>query len=382
MIKGITAPTGGGKTYQAMRFILAWLVNRPKDQVVTNVALDVGALAAFCAREYPDVVDISERVRILTLDECGQFWLVYGVGYTLSGARQDIRAGDGRVSKELDYSARREAGHSVCYVLDEADELFDAKSHSSISHDLRFYCRHQRKFGDDVYLLTPAWEFLVKEMRVMCHSVWVMENTKQMKLGKIPLIGSYFRGLGWVKATEWKVRQGGVWGGLSEVARDESRFRVDPNGLGACYRTEDGLGVVGMQATVVRAEKQKGLSPVWLGVVVVAFGVVLLFLPKAFGSVFSSEVRSLSSGPVAAAFVPVPVPAKPAVLVDSRVTVKKTEEKRDRLVGIAWGKGGHRAILESGRLIWENTPGVEFLKRPDGRFSAVVENAVLYTFYE
>jgi len=296
MIFAVTAQTGGGKSYFCMRQIIKTLTEKPTTQIVTNLAIDLPALCQYLTEEYGEMFEAPDRIHMLTLEEVGQFWLIYGKGYRLDGKRMELRGGDGKMRLELDYSQRDPAkggsGHSVDYVIDESDEIFDAKSFAGMSHDLRFYARHQRKFGDNVYLISPAWEFLVKELRVMCHAVWEMENGRQMKMGKVPLIGSLFRGMPWIKGTQWKVRSGGSWGGINEVPRDTTRFRIDPKGIGSTYRTEAGLGVAGNAATVRTAEKMKGLNPSWILVAGVAFCVAIFFGPRLFASIFAGTVTS------------------------------------------------------------------------------------------
>lgn len=384
MIYGITAQTGGGKSYMAMRKVEEWLATRPNGMVVTNLALDLGELCDHLTKEYGDTLGAAERVRLLDLDEVGKFWRHFGVGYDVpENARIEIRGGDGKKVEQIDYKCRYEAGHSVLYILDEADEIFSAKAFAAIVHDLKYYTRHQRKFGDDVYFLTPAWEFLVKELRVMCHAVWVMENGAQMKMGKIPVVGSMVRGVSWIKGTQWRVKQGGAWGGLNEVPRDVTRFRIDPKGLGRCYRTEDGLGVRGMGETVRKAEKAKGISPWWIAVAVVAVIAGFVMLPRVAGQALAKTVTDLSTVEKGSNAVHVPqvsqqpqvavakIPAAAPVPVPEKIREQPKEEVF--LTGIMRNPVAEGCIvyLSDGRAVSDQNPGVVKLLDHSGRVGAV-----------
>jgi len=343
MIYGVTAPTGGGKSYFALRKILKWLTERPaRDCVVTNLALDVPVLCEWLVKEYGEMFGAAERIRLLNLDEIGCFWRYYGPGFELPGERVEVLMGDGKKAKQLDYSIRDQTQGSVLYVIDEADEIFSARHFASMVGDIRYYMRHQRKFSDDVYLLCPAWEFLVKEMRIMCHGVWVMENTAQMKMGTVPYVGGFFRGVGWIKATQWKVNQGGSWGGATAVPREQHRFRVDVAGLASCYRTEDGIGVKGFRDSVRKAEKAKGLHPAWLALPVILAVVGVAMAPRMIGMGLTSAVGATEK---AVAIKPV---EKPAAV--QPVPVKTEEDSGVYFVGKAPGRSGElRIFLSDGR---------------------------------
>jgi len=87
MIYAVTAQTGSGKTYFVMTKI-AKALGETNKQVVTNVAINMGELCEFLTKEYGDTCEATDRVRILTLDEVGSFWLAYGVGYDMPGTRK------------------------------------------------------------------------------------------------------------------------------------------------------------------------------------------------------------------------------------------------------------------------------------------------------
>lgn len=284
MIYAVCGQTGSGKSYYTMRKVVQWLEQNETNQVVTNLPIDMGELCAYMTREHGDTQGVRERVRILSLQETAEFWLHPGVGLDLDPTcRIAIPKLKGRVDLEIDYTRLQQSGHRVLFALDESDEIYDAKAWGQMGGDLGYFCRHQRKWGFDIYFLAPSWSFLVKEIRVLCHAVWIMENGAQMKLGKIPFVGSLFRGVPWITGLMWKVDDKGNYGGQNVQPRDQTRFRPDPDGIGKCYRTEDGLGVTGNREVVVKAEKSKGLHPVWIGAAALLLVLALLQVPKVIG---------------------------------------------------------------------------------------------------
>lgn len=301
MIYAVIGQTGSGKSGFVLRKAAEALRKYENRKIVTNLALDIPELCQFLTEEYGETFDAAERIQLLDLDQVGEFWRFYGNGYTIPPERTvKIKMGDGEERECQDFLNNRcpeKASHSVTYILDEADEIFDAKRWAKIVHDLKYYTRHQRKFGDDVFMLAPAWDFLVKEMRLQFHGVWVMENTAQMKLGKIPFIGSLFKAIPRIKANLYKVRHGGAWGGHGELPRETVTYSIEPKGIDRCYRTEDGLGVRGFADTVRKAEKAKGLHPAWIAVGVAACIVAIPLILKALSFGVSSAVRTVSAAP-------------------------------------------------------------------------------------
>lgn len=363
MIYAVVGQTGSGKSGFVLRKIERWIVERDRALVVTNLALDVPEFCEYLNETYGETFDAAERIQILDLEQVACFWRFFGRGYTIPEERSVvIPMGDGEQRECQDFSGREKAGHSVLYALDESDEIFDAKRWAKIVHDLKFYTRHQRKFGDDVYFLAPAWDFLVKELRLQIHAVWTMENQAQMKLGRIPFIGSLFRNFARIKARQYKVRQGGAWGGLNELPRDETSYRVDPKGIDRTYRTEDGLGVKGLGSIVRKAEKAKGLSPVWIGVGVAACICAIPFVLKGISYAIGSSVRTVTASTAAGAGITNTVSS--STVIQSPIAKRNTEmpakrntempaqlsyEVKPYCTGVVWdGKGAWIFYLSDG----------------------------------
>lgn len=285
MIYGVTAQTGSGKTYFVMKRIIEWLVADPTNQVVTNLAINMAGLCEYLTKEYGSTLDCFARIRILDINEVWEFWRFFGVGYEVPNTRRIkvMKPGGFDMQLDIDGCVNEAGGFSTLFAIDESDKIFDAKAHAKMGTDLKDAMRHQRKFVWDVYFITPNWGFLVKEVRVLCHLAWVMENGQQMKLGRIPFIGSLFRGLPWITGNAWKVDPNGNFGGAREQPREVTRFRIDPQGIGGTYYTAGGFGVKGNQKKVIKAEKVKGLSPMWLGVAGLVIILALVQVPRLLG---------------------------------------------------------------------------------------------------
>lgn len=332
MIFAVVAQTGGGKSYLVTKKALDFLRDNPTGHVVTNIPLLVDEICDYFTKEEGSTLNAAERIRLLNLDEVWRFWMCYGQGFTHSGARKSLPAADGSTREQLDLDEISQHGFPTFFGIDESDEIFDAKLYAKVSHDLKHFTRHNRKLVSEVYFIAPSFSFLLKEIREMCHGVWVMENGQQMKLGKIPLVGSLFKGAPWIKGTLWKVRAGGAFGGLGEQPREVTRFTIDPKGVGRCYKTEGGLGVTGNASMVRKAEKVKGL-PMWaLGIPAVAVAAALFFVPRMLGAGVSKVSASVTQGFTnATAGITAVVPKTlPAIVSNTAPNKLRSEEKADQ----------------------------------------------------
>jgi len=148
----ISGKPGNGKSLYAVRLIIDELVHGNRT-VVTNVALKEKELREYLDKEYPSFMgDLSSRLRILTTEETGQFWLIRGAALSLAGVdkldeKQGTRLDFGTVyiggaglAEELSAHGvpveKRETGFvtnayalpGVMYVIDEIHIHFDARN--------------------------------------------------------------------------------------------------------------------------------------------------------------------------------------------------------------------------------------------------------------
>lgn len=269
MIYVIYGPGGAGKSRYQMEIIVEQL-RSTKRNIVTNLALNIPALAEYMQRAYPaEAHDVYRRIRILTRDEAAQFWLYRGRLRYVGPDASDY---------EID---RGEYG--VCYIIDEAGACgFNAIGwatnigRSSRGEEATWYLDQQRKFSDDVFVSTNgrAPHGIAKPFRDKAHYFIKLRNEYLATYG-------VFRGRGRFVAKWYQTEPDKTTEPIKVVT-----FGVDAEGLASCYYTEHGMGVSGVSAD--KGAKAKGISIWWAAVaaalVVGAVAVVPWFMGKATAS--------------------------------------------------------------------------------------------------
>jgi len=302
MIGTFTGKPGAGKTYGAVCRILRAL--RETDQfVVTNIALNLDLLNQYFQVKGRKFVDVFARVRIITKEECREFWRFRGL-YTL------LPAPGGECITRLSVMAGTSAG--VLYVIDEAHILFDSRQWQKSSEALTFYNSQHRKLGDDVVFVTQFLKLLEVRVRGFSEFFHVFRNfagTSFLTVLKMPrrmreLVYSVEPGPGVIPDTE-------SWHALNmEIA--------------ALYDTMAGVGVAGGRVADARVGN-KGL-PWWSVFLALGGGAVAMwFLVNWGGQKVVSKITGTGSqsSPAQSAgskFTPPGKGSEKAVPVDSKAS--------------------------------------------------------------
>jgi len=187
MITNIYGKIGGGKTYYAVKEeIIPELVEGYR-VIVTNIALDLGALAAYLASKYPDrePIDLHDRIRILTIDEMGEFFAHREHGCDLEiPSLEEWRAG---VNVNYDGCKR-----PVKYVLDEVHVKFDSRGWQSQGPHVTFYNSQHRKLDDEIVFISQFPELVDKRLKAFGQEHVYTENHAMERLFTVFRAPSYF----------------------------------------------------------------------------------------------------------------------------------------------------------------------------------------------
>lgn len=306
MIKFIVGKPGGGKSYLALRWVVEELVHGSRP-VVTNLPLVPERLNEFIQEKHPSkTVDLVRRLVIIPDAEVPKFYL------NRVTARMHEQP-ENRLCP-VDFSTKNDAG--IFYVLDEVHIFFNARRWMDTGFAVLFYNSQHRKFGDDVICITQHVEKVDKTFRMDAQDFTFVRNLGKEKRGpfRLPLNRIVSR-----VYQDAKPGQGdrGTEGGM---------FEVDVKGLGTCYETARGVGVIGTRADV--GERRKGISIYWFPVFILLAIVAVFYGAKglnfgvqkgvaSFRPSSGETVKALAGGPpappVSLPFVP-PVVTKPGAV--------------------------------------------------------------------
>lgn len=237
---------GGGKSLYGMKLILEELRfgNR---LVVTNLALNLPRLNEYLQKTYPkeDIV-LRERITLLNEESCKKFWL--------------FRQYTGSVND----TPWNEPGRGAFIVLDELHLFFNAREWMHTGTDCLHYLSQHRKLGDDVICITQHVGNVDKQFRSVAQDFSLIVNGFKQKLG-------LFRGLPMFHRYTYSMEPNG----LKIEPDDTGHFRLDAKGIASCYDTAAGIGVHGRGAD--KAERKRGLHPLWFPVIAVLCILTIVF---------------------------------------------------------------------------------------------------------
>lgn len=242
MLTIIIGRVGSGKSL----FALAWLVRELRQtcrQIVTSLAIDLSRLNEWFQNKYPNEnVDVIGRITIIEPEQMPQFWRCRGqIGFN----RIPIWRGP------FGDHSWGWPDDGVCYIIDEGQTAFGARNWQATGPEATNYLTQHRKAGDDVMVISPAAALLDKQFRILAAECIVLDNWYKKKLGlfRAPrrIVYRTFANCP-PERTEDSIARGSL--------------TIDAQGLAACYRTEQGMGIVGRLAD--KGQIAKGIP--WYGV--------------------------------------------------------------------------------------------------------------------
>lgn len=275
MISILFGPGGSGKSLLQVVIVIRKL-RFTQQNISTNLALDVPRLCEYCEEQYPnESLRITERLRILTVDETKEFWKHRGpLRY-----RADMMA-----EPELVYD---EGKQGTCFIIDEAGAAgFNAQGwaqgegRTTRGVECSWYLDQQRKFGDDVIASANgrAPTAIAKAFRDKAHEFVKLRNGYQRQMGIFKARGKF---VAYYYASE---------PGPNVEHFKKEDFVLDAKGLASCYRTQDGVGVSGGPADLGR--RAKGIPVLWVFPMAIGIGALCLAVPYVMAKGFAKAVNT------------------------------------------------------------------------------------------
>jgi len=355
----ISGKPGGGKSFYALKLLVEELrlTNR---NISTNLPLKLEQLAEYLHEKYDSTFNMSTRIRILTEQEMGSFWLHPAKGVDITERRSvTIRE---RTSSVPNFEVRNATGGTF-YILDEIHLQFNARNWQNTGEDCIYYLSQHRKLGDDVIAVTQHVGNVDKQFRSMTQDYTFLRNFNKERFGLFRMPGMFMRQTYLQPPT----------GAAGEKAMETGAFRLDVSGLAQCYDTASGVGILNRSGVADQKARQKGI-PFWgLMLAVIVLGAAATKLPWVFAhgikgivspSVGGVKVSTNTPVPAAQAALPAPmlhsVTSEPVPQFAQMPTLPPTalpDEVHDKLfVTGTWrelGTGLWQVFLSDGRRLTE-----------------------------
>ena len=260
MIHFVMGKPGGGKGLFVMQKLVDELRNGQRP-IVTNLAVklhpwvrdgmgkhgkaEIGLLQ-YLQSKFGQTFDAERRIYVLPDEEMPNF---YGLRPNGEMQRADlVRDTKGRVRSFDTGLAVRNGG--VFYLLDEVWKFWGARNWQETGEGVHSYSAQHRKFGDDVLLVSQTVKQVDSQIRSLCQDFTLVRNRFKERIG-------LFRQPGVFTVDVYLEPPGPTVRPMQSFP-----FLLDAEGLGACYDTSAGVGIMG-QGGADLGERRKGL-PFWL----------------------------------------------------------------------------------------------------------------------
>lgn len=279
-------PGGAGKSFYQLRIIIRELRDSRRN-IVTNLAINIPEFNAYLERHYPNEdIDLISRLRIIADSEVREFWKFRGpLIRTFRPVPDAEQVALGRVGYLADYVETEDRGaNGVAYIIDEAGiNGFSAQGWAQRENgsvrgvEAAWYLDQQRKFGDNVYASLNGTNphGIAKPFRDKAHDFTQLRNGRLRQMG-------LFRARGLFTAWHYYVEPGP---NVEFYAKED--FPLDLE-LAACYRTGDGVGIVGGKADL--GARVKGIPILWVFPLALALGSLIFLGPWLLGKVVSKGI--------------------------------------------------------------------------------------------
>jgi hypothetical protein len=239
--------------------------------IVTNLPVNLGKLAEFLAKRYPEhniclldhrrpanpgeeadadgMVFEPSRVRVLDEGELAEF---YRIRHQASEKVARIeRQREDRNPVCLDFSqwlkGGKFSGRGVIYHLDELQLFYNVRKYADAPDEFPFYLSQHRKLGDDIYVYTQQPQNVDKMFRSFTQEFIYVVNIGKKRVGPFAA-PKIFRFAAYPEL---------YTGQIGQLCQYSGYFRMDYD-LAATYNTAAGIGIEAAKADV--GSKVKGLD--------------------------------------------------------------------------------------------------------------------------
>jgi len=303
MFNWVLGPPGNGKSLFLMKQ-LEWELAHSKRNIVTNLAVLMSELQGYMNRTYPSaLIDVWQRVRILTQDETYFFWRYRG--YDEAG--NDVvwkpetftETVNGMSVTKIIWPEAGANDPGVVAILDEMQEIYDQQTWASFAREGRSALSQHRKFRLDAWLASPYLEQIAKPLREISQSYYYLRNSAYESIGYGKLNFRYATRFFYnvfrrpMKSDLDKPYTGGV-------------FSLDVKGIASCYNTAAGVGV---ENRIADQDLKRAGFPAWAKWPALAAAILIGFfcvraavaiVPKglhAIGNIGASAIRVNQKSP-------------------------------------------------------------------------------------
>ncbi|HEY3760339.1 MAG TPA: zonular occludens toxin domain-containing protein [Verrucomicrobiae bacterium] len=327
----VCGKVGAGKSYRGVVSIVDQLVHDDR-LIVTNLPVNLGKLADFLAKRYPErniclldhrrpanpseeadadgMVFEASRVRVLDEGELAEF---YRIRHQASEKVPRIeREREDRNPVCLDFSqwlkGGKFSGRGIIYHLDELQLFYNVRRYADAPDEFPFYLSQHRKLGDDIYVYTQQPQNVDKMFRSFTQEFIYVVNIGKKRVGPFAA----------PKIFRFAAYPEPCTGQIGQVCQYSGYFRMDYE-LAATYNTAAGIGIEAAKADL--GSKVKGLdwrllllAPLILALFFFAFrwggGLwVKSVLPEVKGKPAASRVRSIVAPSTGQSNAPLTAPA-------------------------------------------------------------------------
>src|SRR5580704_1412411 len=270
----VCGKVGAGKSYRGVVSIVDQLVHDDR-LIVTNLPVNLGKLADFLAKRYPErniclldhrrpanpgeeadadgMVFEPSRVRVLDEGELAEF---YRIRHQASEKVPRIeREREDRNPVCLDFSqwlkGGKFSGRGVIYHLDELQLFYNVRRYADAPDEFPFYLSQHRKLGDDIYVYTQQPQNVDKMFRSFTQEFIYVVNIGKKRVGPFAA----------PKIFRFAAYPEPYTGQIGQVCQYSGYFRMDYE-LAATYNTAAGIGIEAAKADL--GSKVKGLDWGWL----------------------------------------------------------------------------------------------------------------------
>jgi len=221
-------------------------------------------LLGYLMETYGQTFQAEDRVFILPERDAKEFYLrrysvTDGVWIEYDSVRDD---------KGLVESFKTDKPTFGClYVMDECWRTLGARQWQTTGKGTIFYAAQHRKLADEWFLISQHSKQIDVAMRQLAQDYWVVRNHSKLKVG-------FFRQPEIFTVNVYSSAPSDGTGGVTPM--ETKVFRLDKRGLGGCYDTAAGTGVLGGGAADLN-ERKNG-RPFWALILILCGLVSLLWL--------------------------------------------------------------------------------------------------------